>query len=61
MTDIITSLGPREDLLKRIENESISSIQHKSIKMLVEEIQYLKLKNNKLKENNNAQLKIIEL
>ena len=59
MTNIITSLGPREDLLKRIENES--TFQHKSIKMLDEEIQYLKLKNNKLKENNNAQLKIIEL
>lgn len=59
MTDIITSLGPREDLLKRIENES--TFQHKSIKMLDEETQYLKLKNNKLKEYNNAQLKIIEL
>ena len=39
MTDINTSLGPREDLLKRIENES--TFQHKSIKMLDEEIQYL--------------------
>ena len=29
--------------------------------MLQEEIQYLKLENNKLKENNNTQLKITEL
>lgn len=59
MTGTITSLGPREDLLKRIDNKG--TFQHKGIKMLDEEIQYLELKNNELKEYNNAQLKIREL
>ena len=58
MKDIITILGLREDLFKRPENGNAS--QHKGIKMLGEEMQYLKLENNKLKENNNTQLSIIE-
>lgn len=43
MNDIITSLGPSKDPLKKLENEN--TFQHKSIRMLEKEIQYFKFEN----------------
>lgn len=43
MNDIITTLGPSKDPLKKLENEN--TFQHKSIRMLEKEIQYFKFEN----------------